>query len=281
MNTDETIIEPETSLLTQAPANHQQLLRADPSKRAPLVGTQKYHQSHTFQTKSGINALITAAAPLLAIASTLRRYDNDINLGQLHNKLCHEVHAFESLAQEHHYASEIIVVARYILSATIDELIQATTWGGDQAWQQYCLVNTFNYDNMGSDRLFSILQHLQQDPSDHIDTLELIYYCFSLGFRGHYRTIKNGEAKVRTTMAELYQTIREQRGELKNNLLITTDEVDKQTLNPKPFSFVWPLLTSLVFIACIYVSYSFMITASIEPIYTMIKDIKNHTSITT
>lgn len=181
--------------------------------RAPLAGSDSYYRSSTFTTHAGINPLISAASALLVINARLKHCSDYQNIANLYQHLVHEVRAFETKAQNLGFRTETILVARYALCAVLDETIMNSPWGKQQ-WQQQ-LLNTFQREDNVGEKFFIILDRISEDASFHIDLLELIYVCLSLGYEGKYRDNQNNKADLDSIIDMLYQKIRKQRQELK------------------------------------------------------------------
>jgi type VI secretion system protein ImpK len=58
-----------------------------------------------------------------------------------------------------------------------------------------------------------LLAKLSQKPAQHIDLLELLYYCLQLGFEGRYRVADNGRSQLETLRQRLLLILRSNRGE--------------------------------------------------------------------
>src|SRR3546814_19066257 len=76
------------------------------------------------------------------------------------------------------------------------------------------MVSTFHNKVSGGKRFFDILEDLRQDPGRHIEVLELMFLCLSLGFEGQYRVMPRGGAAQAETRDSPYRTPRAQRGHL-------------------------------------------------------------------
>lgn len=190
------------------------------SNRLPVTDVHSPYRSRLFVATS-VNPLIAAAAALLAIGPQLRATLTYQDTHMLQQQLINEVKAFEANAQQQGYRSEMILVARYILCAFVDEAIACTPWGGSGgSWELGQLQLTFQKEAFGAERFFAILERSSEDPAVHIDLLELMYLCLSLGFEGKYQLVEDGRVQLDKIMEQLYQVIRWQRGELKRQLLI-------------------------------------------------------------
>ncbi len=177
--------------------------------------------SHTtsFRTTIALNPMLAAAAPLLTIASQLREQMSTPNIDRLHTTLADAIKTFENKAHALSYRSQVILGARYLLCALIDEIIGESAWGQSVQWQQQGLLKTFQRETNGGERFFLILQRGAEDPALYLDLLELGYICLSLGFQGKFRGTKQQQQLI-TFIDNLYDIVRQQRGEFSRRLLI-------------------------------------------------------------
>ena len=160
------------------------------------------------------NLLLSAASNLLAHIYRLRTHAPDVELQKLHDSLLQEIKIFETSTRHNGYTTELMLIARYILCATLDETIVTSPWISNLGdWQDLKLLTTFQNDQFGVDRFFLILDKLCEDPGFYIDSLELIYICLRLGFKGHYYFQENGYDQLITITDKLYHCINTYRGE--------------------------------------------------------------------
>lgn len=159
-----------------------------------------------------LNPLETTASALLAIISRLYNSPSHSNPEQLKQKLVEEIKTFNINAERAGYDQETISDARYALCTTIDEAIFNTPWGHQSGWAEQSLLSMFHQEVSGGDRFFHKLKDLGQNPSKHIDLLELKYICLALGFQGRYRIVEAGKDKLAQIRDWLGDLIRKQRG---------------------------------------------------------------------
>lgn len=172
---------------------------------------------------SGLNPITDAAAPIFTLLGNLKTAHSAKKLNQLHNTLSKEIHTFQTKAKNQGYSSEQILIARYALCASCDDIITHQPWVKDGAWAQYSLLKIFHPDHALPERFFIILQRLSKEPALFIDVLELMYLCLVLGFYGPYRLQidENEYLPTKTLVAiieKLYQVIRAYRGDCKKLL---------------------------------------------------------------
>lgn len=247
---------------------HQPVLGARTDlNHVPLASPRTYYRSKKVTVTTGINPLVAAAASLLTAAADLRALPSIPNAYELYQELVHEIKAFETQSQSQSYRSEIILVARYILCTTLDEVILNTPWGKQSDWYQYKLLTTFHGEDWGGERFFLILERLSADIALHIDILELIYLCLNLGYTGKYQILENSHAELENVTDTLYQSIRWQRGEIKKDLLL--QEQALPTVREKT-----PLIPLWLFLVCIfmillsvYIIFNFMLGSNSNTLY--------------
>lgn len=244
----------------------------------PLANPGAYYRSKIFSTTVGANPLAAASSTLLVLVANLRSTPSNLDSRELYLHLIHEVKAFETQAQTFGYRAETILLARYILCATLDEVILLTQWEKQNEWHKHKLLTTFHGEDWGGERFFLILDRLSADPALHIDLLELIYLCLSLGFTGKYQTKENGKIELDEITEKLYQRIRWQRGDIKKELALgepepTTAVNTLTTVTTQPLP-LWLLgLFTVLLMLSVYTGFNFMLSSSITPIYQQLNSI--------
>jgi type VI secretion system protein ImpK len=166
---------------------------------------------------SGLNPLVLAANPLLALVVPLRSTAQPPDLQQLRERLVLAVKTFEDGARAAQIPVETIAAARYVLCTLLDETIAGTAWGSG-VWGTRSLLVAFHNEASGGEKVFLILQRLSQDPRANLDLLELMYLCLSLGLEGRYRLIERGQEQLASLRERLLQLIKQQRGEFDADL---------------------------------------------------------------
>lgn len=172
----------------------------DPGSLAPLP-----------LTSSGVNPLAGAASTLLALVNQLRGTASQRDVNLLRNQIMQATREFERNAQSAGISREMTLTARYVLCAVIDEIVLGTPWGSNSFWSSHSLLSTFHNETWGGEKVFILLDRFAQAPSAHVDMLELIYLCLSLGFRGKYMIMQGGAERLEEVRLRLYEQIRAQR----------------------------------------------------------------------
>lgn len=245
----------------------------------PLANPGAYYRSKIFTTLLGTNALTAAAAPILIMVSHLRTTPSELDSRELYLDLVHEIKAFETQAQTQGYRSETILLARYILCATLDEVILSSKWDKQEQWHKHKLLMTFHSEDWGGERVFLILDRLSADTSLYIDLLELIYLCLNLGFIGKYQLVENGKAMLDEVIEKLYQRIRWQRGDIKKELALHEQTQPTVVVNPIKTPTTQPLplwllgLFTVLLMTSVYSGFNFMLSSSVTPVFQQLTSI--------
>lgn len=229
--------------------------RNDDSSLVALSST--YYRSKAFSSAIGLNNLVNAADPILTLVTKLRRINLPGDASHLHNNICHEIKAFENKAQTYGYRPQLILAARFVLCALLDEMIAITLWP-DLDWKKYSLVESFHKDHWESDRFYLILDRSLQDPDGHLDLLELIYLALRLGYEGKYRNIERGLLELRMITDNLFNTILQYKEEFSRNLHICPISLNYLQNRKKNYLHLMPpsWLISLIMVTCLVIMFS-------------------------
>lgn len=150
--------------------------------------------------RDSLNPLLTVAAPVLALAGSLR----DRALAE--SPRAAAAAALERFNREAAAASldpDDIAAARVALSATLDDIARAAGHGGASVAEPGAGV-----------RFFDLLDGMLGDPRRHRHALELFYACLSLGFEGRFRDKPGGAHDLARLRDELYRILRRARGDV-------------------------------------------------------------------
>ncbi|MEP7280809.1 MAG: DotU family type VI secretion system protein [Rubrivivax sp.] len=156
----------------------------------------------------GLNPIVQAAAPLLALAPRLRAMVRHPSPAGLRAALVEAVHRFEAGVRAAGVPNEQVVAARYVLCTFIDESASGTPWGGSGAWSTHSLLVAFHNESWGGEKVFQLLSRLAQNPEQHRHLLELVYVVLALGFEGRYKVVDNGRAQLDQLRQRLAAAVR-------------------------------------------------------------------------
>ena len=161
------------------------------------------------QTVAGLNPILQAAAPLLAMAPRLRTMARHPDPAALRVSLVEAVKRFEAALRAVGVPNQEVVAARYILCTMLDEAAASTPWGGSGAWASQSLLVQFHNESWGGEKVFQLLSRLAEDPAKNRNLLELVYMALSLGFEGRYKVLDNGRAQLDSVRERLMQMVRQ------------------------------------------------------------------------
>lgn len=165
-----------------------------------------------------VNPLIALATDLLSHVNQLREQKTPPDFKQLHQNLAELVKIFENKTHARGYRSQVILAARYMLCALLDETVLTQPWGKKSPWVEHNLLNTFQRDAWDDERFFLLLERSAENPHVYIDVLELGYVCLSLGYQGQYRDTQNTDERT-IILDNLYDLIRRIRGDFSSHSL--------------------------------------------------------------
>lgn len=214
----------------------------------------------THNPKAGINPLVDAAAYLFSSIGKLTFLKSHRNLHKLQKDLINEINTFQDSAKAQGYTSEYILVCRYSICATIDDIITNTTWGGDGQWDHYSVLTVFNQEPPQTDRFFLILERIIKDPALYIDVMEFMYICLSLGYKGNYRSSTYGNYQLEKMTHSLYRHIRSYHGDFTKILSpfpLKPVTIDKK--NTPKISYAFTFLTTTSIIMLLFISLGYML----------------------
>ena len=135
-----------------------------------------------------------------------------MDVASLRRYALEEVRRFEQAASANGIRNEIVLAARYVLCAGLDEAVLSTPSGAQSEWSQHPLLVALHREAWGGEKFFEMLDRISADPGRHLDLLELQYLILALGFTGKYQMLDRGHEQLADLQAKVYRTIREQRG---------------------------------------------------------------------
>lgn len=185
------------------------------SEVSELLSRGKFISHHP---KAGVNPLVDSAAYLFSLIGRLKQIRSLRHLNKLHKELVTEINTFQDVAKTYGYSSEYILVSRYALCATLDDVITTTTWGSQGQWDNYSMLAAFNQESAQQERFFIILERLIKDPGLYIELMEFMYLCLTLGFKGSYRHTEFGNNQFEQICHVLYKRIRAHQGDVSRAL---------------------------------------------------------------
>lgn len=171
-----------------------------------------YYRSKLFIAPFSTNALVAAAGPILSLLERICLSPSLPPVEQIRDNIEHELCAFHSKLDASKYTPDVISIAHYVLSATIDELL-----GKNYLRVHHQATEFKSFTPLTSDgappqqRFFEILNYLKERPNQYLDLIELIYFCLIAGYEGECHLKADGRQVLDNYIEELYQLIQEYR----------------------------------------------------------------------
>ena len=164
------------------------------------------------------NPLVACASDLLTVAGELRGSASHRDPEGLRERLVEQIRQFEACARGRGLADTLVLPARYVLCALLDESVLDTPWGSHSIWSKQGLLVSFHNETWGGEKFFDALERLLAYPAGNLHLLELMYLCLAQGFMGRYGRPGGDLNAFERVRANLYQSIRTQRGEPEREL---------------------------------------------------------------
>ena len=169
---------------------------------------QTYYRSKLFTQTSAVNSLLAAANPLFSI---LERFSSTQNLPPFHlmrSNIEHEWHAFRSNLSSLNYLQECVVVAEYLMSSTLDELLAKTYLRVDGTPVEFIAFTPSHAQEASNhSHFFELIQYMQERANQYLDLLELAYYCLISGYEGEFHQKADGRQNLDNLIQALYELI--------------------------------------------------------------------------
>jgi type VI secretion system protein ImpK len=170
---------------------------------APAAGSEA--ASIDVGSMGGLNPLVAAANPILAIAAQIRHALKHPDPEGLRMSLARGIVAFEQAARDAGAAEDTVTAASAALGALAYESAASTPWGA--AW-----------DTGDGEEFFVTLDRYLSGPETSRELLEFFYVCLALGYEGRHRGRPEGGqalADLRSALSERLRALRPARdGEL-------------------------------------------------------------------
>ncbi len=194
-----------------------------------------YFRSKLFTNTSTTNPLISAAGPLLSLLERLGVSPTLPPISSIRANIEHELHAFRSRLIGQQYADEFVVIACYLLSATIDELLGKNYLRLHGQPAEFQAFTPLSNDDVGPQRrFFDIVRYIKDRTNQYLDLLELTYYCLIAGFEGEQHLQTNGRQTLDNLIEELHQLILQNRANKPHRLFKEQTNTTPEPTNHKP-----------------------------------------------
>jgi len=154
------------------------------------------------------NPVMRAAGPLLHLLGRLRVAMLRASFASLMEQVAAAINFFESEIRSAGVPGEQANVAKYLICATADDIVQNIPTEDRHVWTQYSMGSRFFGERIAGVRFFEELDRLKREPAANYNVLELQHACLAIGFQGVHRTSSGGAAQLQLIQRNLYETLR-------------------------------------------------------------------------
>lgn len=231
----------------------------------------------THHPKAGLNPLVDAAGYLFSIIGKLKHSRTYRQLNKLQKELIQEINTFHDAVKNHPYNPEYLIVCRYIICATFDDIIANSSWGGQGQWDGYSLLAAFQQDVQHQDKFFTIMERTLKEPAIYIDLMELMYICLSLGYKGQYRSTEFSQFQLEQITNNLYKHIQAYRGGYSKTLSpvpLKSNKNPAKVAEKNNHSMIFLFFVTACIIMTIFVSLGYLMDVISNEAYKNISQIK-------
>jgi type VI secretion system protein ImpK len=240
-----------------------------------LGGSAAPTKSDLPDVTSGGNPLLAAGNTLLNLIPQIRAMATNANPAVFQQYLLETIRDFERQAGGSGVPMETVIGARYCICTVLDETAAQTPWGGSGVWPRHSLLVALHNETWGGEKFFQLLAKLAQTPGQHIDLIELMYYCLMLGFEGRYRVIENGRSQLETLKARLLQVIEATRGDRSGALSIRWRGVEKKASPPWTMVPLWVAAAITVLLGfLIFLWFNYRLASQSDDLFAAINGIR-------
>lgn len=219
----------------------------------------------------GINPLLRAAAPLLALAHHLRTARGHQDVSELRGRVMAAVSHFEEGVRQMGISAQTAKQTQYALCALIDEMVLSTPWGFESSWSTEPLQITLFGKGKSGEGFFAILKDALSYASGNIDALELYYVCLSLGYKGLYGRDQDGVARLNELKQRVYREISRERGEPVDDLSPRWKGIVERRPAVSRFLAWWVVpIVVLTVVILTYVGLSYSINQESDEVFTRV-----------
>jgi type IV/VI secretion system ImpK/VasF family protein len=198
---------------------------------------QSYYRSKLFVSAYTTNPLVAAASPILSLMERLCLSPTLPPIEIIRENIQHEIFAFHSRLISQKYAHEFIVIANYLLTATIDELIGKNylrLFNKNAEFQAFTPPSIDGIEPQS--RFFEVLHFIKKRANQYLDLIELAYYCMITGFEGEQHVRADGRQTLDNLIEELYQLIQQHRVNKPHRLFKLQEKLTKEPKTHKPLT---------------------------------------------
>ncbi len=171
-----------------------------------------YYRSKLFIAPYATNPLIAAAGPIFSLLERLSLSQSLPPVEQIRENIEHEFYSFLSRLHASEYVEDSIRIARYIMSAAIDELIGKSYLRLSGEGVEFKAFSPSSAQGVSPEQgFFEVIHYIKARPTQYLDLIELAYYCLILGFEGELHFKADGRQVLDNLIEELFLIIQKHR----------------------------------------------------------------------
>lgn len=226
--------------------------------------------------QAGLNPIVDASAYLFSVLGKLKNLKAYRQLNKLQKELITEINHFQETIKNHGYNPEYVVVCRFVICATFDDILSDTRWGSQGHWQHYSLLASYNQDAQYQEKFFTIMERAIKEPALYIDLMELMYICLSMGYKGQYRATEHNQYQLEQITHHLYKHIRAYRGNFSKTLSPMPIQAPRLSLSAAPkqnSSSIYIFFVTACIIMTIFISLGYLMDVISNEAYQPLIDI--------
>jgi len=174
--------DPEATIAIPTPGRRREAVpipSAPPLARTPEVADATHRPE--IGPLGGLNPLIAAANPVLAVVAQIRHALRHPDPAGLRVSLAASIDAFERNAHVAGVREEAVPTASFALCCLVDESAAHTPWGS--SWSAKGLLAE-RFAGRNAAEFSSLLDHEMTDPARNLELLEFFAVCLALGYQG-------------------------------------------------------------------------------------------------
>lgn len=153
------------------------------------------------------NPILDEARPLLMLLSNVRIARQVPPITPLMDQVVRGIDSLDAALRAKGIDDHQATVAKYIMCATADDIVQNLPAADRLLWTQYSMLSRYFRTRDSGVGFFEELQKLRANPAVNFDLLALMHACLSLGFEGKYRAA-GGDVALQQIRRDLFQTLR-------------------------------------------------------------------------
>ena len=213
----------------------------------------------------GLNTLVAAANPLLAVVPQIRHALRHPDPDGLRATLGESLDSFERDARAARHGEDVVSAASLALCALLNESASSTPWGA--GWANRGLLAERHPGAAGAEYFFELLERQSADPAANLALLEFLHVCLALGFEGRYRGAAHGAGDLLALRGKLLGQIRAQHAPHDGELSGRWRGVTLPATRPSGGLALWAVGSGVaLLLVVLYIAFSFSLGSLSDPV---------------